>query len=134
MNLRLAAGLLDDIVQNARTCYPNEGCGLLAGRQDVAYRLVPMTNVRSSATEFEMDPRELIQQLRLFRESGEQVLAIYHTHPQDIAWPSERDIARAAYPESATVIVSLKDPESPQVRAFRIVSGEVIEIELHAIV
>jgi proteasome lid subunit RPN8/RPN11 len=134
MNLRLGPGLLDQIIEHARACYPNEGCGLLSGRQDAAERFVPMANTRPSASEFEMDPQELIHQLRSLRESGQELLAIYHSHPYGPASPSQRDVARAFYPETATIIVSLAMPEQPRVAAFRIVAGEVIEIELHAIV
>ena len=134
MNVRLAPGLLEEIVRHAQASYPNEGCGLLAGRGYAAERFVPMENTKASATEFEMDPRQLVQQLRALRESGLELVAIYHSHPSGPARPSKRDVARAYYPDAASIIVSLADPKSPQVAAFRITGGEVLEVELHAIV
>jgi proteasome lid subunit RPN8/RPN11 len=134
MNLLLNPGLLDEVIAHARECYPNEGCGLIAGRQEVGERFVPMANTKSSKSEFEMDPQQLIRQLRSFRESGERLLAIYHSHPRGTARPSQRDIAQASYPDAASIIVSLAEPERPRVGAFRIIAGEVLEIELHAIV
>ena len=134
MNITLAPGLLEAIVDHAKDCYPKEGCGLLSGRENTAERFVSMTNIRASETEFEMDPHELIRELRSFRESGQQLVAIYHSHPFAGPYPSKVDIAHAYYPDAASVIVSLADSEKPAVRAFRILEGEALEIELHAIV
>jgi proteasome lid subunit RPN8/RPN11 len=134
MNIRLAPGILDDVIEHAKSCYPNEGCGLLSGRQYVADRFVPMENTRASESEYAMDPQQLVQQLRSFRESGEVLVAIYHSHPFGSARPSKRDVASSYYPDAASIIVSLAEPECPRVAAFRIIAGEVIEIELHAIV
>lgn len=93
-----------------------------------------MTNIAQSASEFEMDPAELVNTLRDFRNSGEELVAIYHSHPHGPSEPSRTDIQRAYYPEAAHLIVSLADAESRRIGAFRILDGEVLEIEVHAIV
>ena len=93
-----------------------------------------MTNIAQSAVEFEMDPAELTNTLRDLRNSGEELAAIYHSHPHGPARPSSSDIQRAKYPKAAHLIVSLADPEHPQVAGFRIVDGDVLDIEVHAIV
>jgi [CysO sulfur-carrier protein]-S-L-cysteine hydrolase len=133
MNLTLAAGILEELLADAKSSYPNEGCGLLAGRA-TAERFIKMANIASRATEFEMDPVELINTLRDLRGRGEELVAIYHSHPHAPAEPSKKDIERAYYPEAAHVIVSLAELQRPRVAAFRIVDGEAIPIELHAIV
>jgi proteasome lid subunit RPN8/RPN11 len=134
MNITLAPDLLQQIIRHAQACYPQEGCGLLAGRENQATRFIPMENCLGSETEYEVDPRQLIQTLRSLRDSGEQLVAIYHSHPRGPAEPSQRDVERAYYPEAAHLIVSLERPGGPLVRAFRIIDGEVTEIEVHAIV
>lgn len=133
MNVSLAPGLLEQIVENAKQCYPNEGCGLLVGRQAAA-RFIPIENVCAGETEYEMDPAELIAGLRGLRNTGEELIAIYHSHPRGPARPSKSDIERAYYPEAAHLIVSLAEPECPQAAAFRIIGGEVLEVEVHVIV
>ena len=80
MNLILVPGILEQIIQHATAAYPNEGCGLLVGRGS-AERFIPMKNILSSPAEFEMDPAELISVLRNLRGTGEQLIAIYHSHP-----------------------------------------------------
>ncbi|HLQ78230.1 MAG TPA: M67 family metallopeptidase [Terriglobia bacterium] len=134
MHLTLAPGLMDRIVRHAAAALPQEGCGLIAGSRGAAERFIPMTNRLASATSFDMEPSELIATLRSLRESGESLLAIYHSHPRGPAEPSPRDIDRAYYPEAAQIIVSLASPENPVVRGFRIVDAQAIEIELRVIV
>ena len=134
MNLVLSPGILDQIVSHARASQPNEGCGLIAGRNGVADRLIPMENVLASPTAYEMAPAQLIGALRVLRENGEELVAIYHSHPAGPSHPSPHDVGRAYYPEAAHIIVSLERPEIPVVRGFRIIDGEALEIDLRAIV
>ena len=134
MNLNIAPGLLEQIVAHTRAGLPLESCGLLAGREALATQFIPISNRLASATEFEMEPAELIAALRSLRTNGESLLAIVHSHPRGPAMPSPRDIERAWYPDAAHVIVSFASAETPEVRGFRILDGEVMAIELRAIV
>jgi proteasome lid subunit RPN8/RPN11 len=133
MDLLLAPGILEEMIQHATRAYPNEGCGLLTGHQSVD-RFIPITNISPSSAHFEMNPAELIAVLRNLRETGEQLVAIYHSHPHGPATPSKIDIERAYYPEAAHLIVSLAELERPQAVAFRITGGEVLPIEVRVIV
>jgi len=133
VNLVLAPGLLDLMIRHSKEKYPQEACGLLVGRGS-AERFIPMENTLASSTAFEMDPAELIGKFRDLRGSGEELVAIFHSHPRGPARPSQSDIERAYYPEAAHLIISLADPERPQAAGFRIIDGEVLEIDVHAIV
>jgi proteasome lid subunit RPN8/RPN11 len=54
------------------------------------------------------------------RERGEQLLAIYHSHPRAIMpAPSETDVRLAYYPSATYLIVGLAGTQ-PLVKAFRI--------------
>jgi [CysO sulfur-carrier protein]-S-L-cysteine hydrolase len=134
LNLGLAPGLLDQIVAHTRYCLPLESCGLLVGRDSLASQFIPITNRLASATEFDMEPAELIAALRSLRTNGDSLLAIVHSHPRGPALPSAADVRKAWYPDAAQVIVSFASVENPVVRGFRILDGEVKEIELRAIV
>jgi [CysO sulfur-carrier protein]-S-L-cysteine hydrolase len=133
MNLILPAHILEQVVQHAKNAYPNEACGFLLGRNAVD-RFIPTKNVSLGPDQYEIDPGVLIATLRALRETGESLLAIFHSHPHGPAEPSKTDIERAFYPESAHLIVSLAELERPQVVAFRIIGGDVFPIEVHAIV
>ena len=133
MHISITAGIMDQIVDHARSVYPQEACGLLIGHSPNAERFVATPNVLASEIEYEMDPAFLASTFRSLRTSGEQLIAIVHSHPQGPAKPSETDLRRAYYPEAAYIIVSLASPERPQVRGFRIIDGQAYEVELHAI-
>lgn len=133
MDLTLSPGILEEVIQHAQGAYPREACGLLVGRGS-ADRFIPMTNISVSAQEYEMNPAELIRELRQLRETGESLIAIFHSHPHGPAEPSQTDIRRAYYPEAAHLIVSLAELERPQAAGFRIIDGEALAIELRAIV
>jgi proteasome lid subunit RPN8/RPN11 len=61
------------------------------------------------------------------RHNGLNLLAIYHSHPETPARPSQSDIRLAYDPEPRYVLVSLQQRDKPDVRAYRIVEGGVIE-------
>ena len=129
VNLTLEAKILEQVLEHAKAAYPKEGCGLISPRG-----FIPILNIAESPSEFEMDPAELIKALRELRTAGEELVAIYHSHPHGPLRPSKTDIERAYYPETAHLIVSLADPKHPRTAAFRITNGEALEIELRAIV
>ena len=133
MHLTLAPGILEEVFQHARTAFPNEACGLLVGR-DMADRFIPVKNISPGAQEYEMDPAELIAALRGLRQSGDRLIAIFHSHPHGPAVPSKTDVDRAYYPEAAHLIVSLAELERPRAEAFRIIEGDALPVELRAIV
>src|SRR6185295_6643866 len=133
MDLTLAPGILEEVTGHAKGAYPNEGCGLLVGRQ-AGDRFIPMKNISPSPAHYEMDPAELIATLRDLRQTGEDLVAIYHSHPHGPAEPSKTDVERAYYPQAAHLIVSLADPQRPRTGAFRIIDGEAIPIDVHVIV
>jgi proteasome lid subunit RPN8/RPN11 len=74
-----------------------------------------------------MSPEE---QMRVFEEiekEAMEMVAIYHSHPRSIPFPSETDVKLAFYPEVASIIISLKE-KKPIVKAFRI-NKEAIYLE-----
>ena len=130
----VSPGILVEVVQHARGCFPEEACGFLVGREDRIERFVPAENALESKTAYSVEPLFLFELFQELRASGESLVAIYHSHPTGEATPSQRDVAEAYYPDSAHVIVSLRDEKHPEVRAFRVIDDDVTEIELHAIV
>lgn len=129
--LRMPKRFADAIVAQARSEYPNEACGLLAGKDGVATHLYRMTNAERSPVIYRMDPKE---QLRVFNEiddEGIELVAIYHSHTRSAAYPSATDVSLAYYPESVYLIVSLADADRADMRGFRIEDGKITEVPLH---
>jgi len=85
------------------------------------------TNVDHSPYTYRMDPQEQFAAIKAMEAKGQDLIAIYHSHPQTPAYPSKTDVARAYYPDSYYLIVSLQDRSAPSVRAFRIVDEQITE-------
>jgi proteasome lid subunit RPN8/RPN11 len=113
---------LAKVIEHAREQSPEECCGLIGGMTDGrAATVYRMHNVAADPlTTYEAAPEDLFAAQRSMRERGEQLLAIYHSHPRaDIPTPSATDVRLAYYPAAVYFIVGLGG-EQPDLRAFRI--------------
>ena len=126
--MKLSRAFLEQMVAQARADAPLETCGLLAGRDECALRVLPVPNVLRSPVQYRMGGQEFADAMIA---CDFQPLAIYHSHPAGPPSPSPTDIAEAFYPDSVYIIISLAQ-EPPSVRAFRIADGVVTEVELQA--
>ena len=117
-------------MEHARGSSPNEACGLVAGRGGVAARIIPCANTHPQpTTRYLIDPREQLRAFQDMDERGEELIAIYHSHPASQPYPSPTDRAESHYPDAVYVLVSLRSP-TPEVRAFRIEDDIVREVSL----
>jgi [CysO sulfur-carrier protein]-S-L-cysteine hydrolase len=118
------------VVAHAKSGFPLEVCGILGGTGGSVTSHYPMTNTDASNEHFMMDPKEQFAVVKALRASGEEMLAIYHSHPESPARPSQEDIRLALTPNVCHLIVSLMEPETPVAKAFRIKDGAVEPVEL----
>jgi proteasome lid subunit RPN8/RPN11 len=130
--IRVRAEILKEMLLHARREPLIECCGLLAGRDGMITAIFPAANALSSATAFEIAPRELFELFRTFRAVGLTHLGQYHSHLNTDNVPSPRDIEQAGYPGEAYFIVSLLADAANPVRAFRIRDSDVEEMEIIA--
>lgn len=124
--LSIDAPTWDAMVEHAWSDFPYEVCGLLGIEDDGTLHHWRITNDERSMTYYVMNPRELLRAIREI-EDNEWEMVIYHSHTHTQAYPSETDIRLAAYPEATYAIVTLQDRDRPDIRAFRILDGEVVE-------
>jgi proteasome lid subunit RPN8/RPN11 len=133
--LTIDSAIVDAIVAHARRDHPDEACGVVAGPagSDVPTRLIPMDNAARSMTFYQFDS---IEQLRVWRgmdDNDEDPVVIYHSHTSTEARPSRSDISIAGYPEAHYLLVSTREPDSEEIRSFRIVDGVVSEEEINIV-
>ena len=128
--LILSNELLDQVISHCKAIYPNEACGLLAGKGDTAEQIYKMTNIEKSNVSYMMDPEEQFRAMKEMRNNGHKMLAIYHSHPHSQAYPSPKDISLAFYSEPVYLIVGLTEKDRPEVRAFKILEGDVREVQI----
>lgn len=122
--------ILDRMVAHCKAAYPLEACGILAGRDNQVTRVYEMTNTEASPVSYFMDSNEQFQAMKEIRNTGTEMLAIYHSHPNSPAVPSQKDVSLAFYAESAYVIVSLADMDRPEIKAYLISEGCISEIAI----
>ncbi len=127
--IRVPSSILQEIINHAREGYPEEVCGILAGNDDEVIRIYRMTNMEHSPVSYFMDPKEQFQVMKQMRSEGLKMVAIYHSHPDSQAYPSQKDVSLAFYDDVAYIIVSLAE-EPPLVNAFEIKGGSVREIQI----
>jgi proteasome lid subunit RPN8/RPN11 len=127
--VRIAQSLLDRIVAQAREEAPNECCGIIASENGRAVEVHPARNAAASPLRYEMDGMEQYRIQTAIEDAGRDLGAIYHSHTRTAPYPSQTDINLAFYPDALYMIVGVAEKE-PDVRAFRIVDGEVSEAEL----
>lgn len=117
-NIRFTAGQYQQMIESVQRVYPEEGCGILAGKDTTVEYVLPVENELHLPTRFLMKAED---QLKVFLELDRKnidMIGIYHSHPHGPDHPSETDVNENYYPESAYLICS-KNDEGWFVRAFR---------------
>jgi proteasome lid subunit RPN8/RPN11 len=122
--LKISPQLVDELIAHARAEAPNECCGMIAARDGEAVAVHRARNAAASPLRYEMEGQEQYRIQTAIEDAGLDLGAIYHSHTRSAPIPSQTDINLAFYPEAVYVIVGLADAE-PEVRAFRIVDGQV---------
>src|SRR6058998_2028134 len=102
-------------LMNAHLCgaYPEEGCGVLLGREvgevREVERLIALENQRSESrgNRYLIAPEQFLAAEREARDRGLEVLGFFHSHPDHPPRPSAFDLEQA-WPYYSYVIVSLE--------------------------
>ena len=137
----LPSSIHEAIIAQARDEYPNEACGLIVGDAPAAdggraLRFEPARNKAASPYRYEIHPDDLLRLTIATDDADEVFWGIVHSHTHSPAVPSPTDVGLAFYPDALYLLVSLSDSEAdprtggPGVRAWRIVDGAVLEVEL----
>jgi [CysO sulfur-carrier protein]-S-L-cysteine hydrolase len=129
-SVRVRQKILDEMLAHARRDLKIECCGLLAGRDGVITAIVPATNALSSATAYEIEPRELFEMFRYLRKKELMHLGQYHSHLTTENVPSPTDIEQAGYPDQAYFIISPQADAPNPVRAFSIRDGTFSQLAI----
>ena len=128
--MQIEGKYLSEMISHAREDAPQEACGILAGRGHRVLRMYRARNAQRSPTSYSLDPEEQYRIFRDIEDRGLELVGIYHSHPSSPATPSDTDIEQAYYPEVSYVLISLADPDEPQLRAFRITEEGVAEEDM----
>jgi [CysO sulfur-carrier protein]-S-L-cysteine hydrolase len=118
--LEIPRDILDAMIAHCVREAPLECCGILGGvAPPLVTSIYRLRNESRSETRYSADPHDLINTQLELRRRGEDILAIYHSHPRWDAIPSRTDLAENYYGEVPRIIVSLLT-DSPDVRVWRL--------------
>lgn len=124
--LRIKKEIYDSMIQHCIDSLPYEACGILAGKELVT-SIYFIKNMAASSVSYFMEPYEQLKAIKDIRERGNDMLAIFHSHPYGSAYPSGKDMELSFY-DVYYVIVALK-PEI-EIRCFKIKENIVSEVQL----
>ena len=117
--LAIPATVRDAMVEHCVHEAPFECCGLLGGVGKAVASFFPLRNELQDEARYRADPRDLIAAVQALRARGEEILALYHSHPKTDALPSKTDLRENYYGDVPRIIISLAGPE-PVVRTWRL--------------
>jgi [CysO sulfur-carrier protein]-S-L-cysteine hydrolase len=132
--IRIPKAIYDQMITHAKKSYPNEACGILAGKSsDSVSEFYAMRNMDESSISYFMDPREQLLIFKKMRASATEMNAIFHSHVASEAFPSQKDVRLAFYPDVSYLIVSLTDIEKPILRSYKIKDETVNEEDIQIV-
>ena len=121
--LRLRAKHTEIVHSHLCRAYPEEGCGVLLGR-DLAdgrevERVIGFENVREDSRNhrYLIAPEQFLSAEREARASGLDVIGFFHSHPDHPAFPSRYDLEHA-FPFFSYVILAVDGGEPREMRSF----------------
>jgi len=123
--LRLRRDGLQQIEEHLRQAYPEEGCGVLIGRErGEAREIVRVVNLENRAGErrrqrYTIAPEQFLDADRRARAAALDVLGFFHSHPNGAAEPSSFDLEQA-WDYYSYVIVSVLQGGIAKPRAWRL--------------
>lgn len=111
---------------------PNaEICGLVGIKDGVLSTCYPISNIAEQPdTAFLMQPEEQASAMQSIADKGEELFAIYHSHPTTPPVPSEKDLQEAGQHNAYYLIISLSIKGVLEMAAYQLNDGKVEAVEL----
>lgn len=122
--IKLSDAVQRTIITHAEASFPEECCGFLYGKEGAVRQLqiaraVANVDTVDKQKRFAIDPYDYLKAERYAKESGLDLLGIYHSHPNHPAIPSTEDI-RAAVPAFSYLIISVQEGKADHLRSWRL--------------
>ncbi|MDR2099737.1 MAG: M67 family metallopeptidase [Campylobacteraceae bacterium] len=130
--IKIPKNIYDAMIKHAQSKAPIEACGYLAGAGEEVKAIYEMTNADNSEEHFSFIPQEQFDAFKDAAKLGLRLIACYHSHPVTPARPSHEDIRLAFDPNISYIIISLAQ-DTPQLKSFKIKSGEAANEEVEVL-
>lgn len=126
MNVFIAGKILDQIHKNGEAVYPEEGAGLLLGKESDGKRVVEgilqFANAREDQARhnrYLITAQDIIAGEKEAESQGLDVVGVFHSHPDHPNQPSDFD-REWAMPWYSYVITSVADGKAAGSRSWRL--------------
>lgn len=120
-HIKIPRKITNQLLHFAQLSPDAEICGLIGSKNDLATSCYPIKNRADQPRQrFLLDAEQQISAMSAMRDQGEELFAIYHSHPSAPAIPSDTDLELAAYPEALYLIISLNTKGVLEMRGFKI--------------
>ncbi|MFH0771859.1 MAG: M67 family metallopeptidase [Candidatus Omnitrophota bacterium] len=103
---------IQEIIRHCREEFPDEACGILAGKAGRVNKIYRAANARKSSFKYKISAPEQLRIIRDIRSQDMDIVAVYHSHPNAPAYPSDRDLKYAFY-LCSYLIISIIDGLAP---------------------
>ena len=129
--IQIPRKITNQLLHLAQISPNDEVCGLIGSNNGLPTHCYPIKNIAEHPQQrFLLDARQQISAMAKMRELGEELFAIYHSHPTTPAQPSTYDLELSAYPEALYLIISLNTKGILEMRGFKIYQKIALEIPL----
>ncbi len=123
-SIKLTDQVVNDIIIDAVSNYPNEGCGFLFGTDNGTRTIVhfePVSNTKEGdkRRRFEISPIDYLRAEQSAIDKGLDLLGIYHSHPDHPAIASVHDLEKAL-PFFSYIIVSVLNGKADHIFSWRL--------------
>jgi proteasome lid subunit RPN8/RPN11 len=125
MGLKLDRGQMQELARHLCRAYPEEGCGVLVGREAGGTRVVEEIATVENASpaprghRYSIAPEQFLDIERRARAAAREVLGFVHSHPDAEARPSAFDLEHA-WDYYSYLIVCVSQGAVADTRAWRL--------------
>ena len=133
----ISASVRQNIIEQAEFGFPNEICGFVGGTlKGTGIYVKPAKNISGHPRNaYNISPEEILGALVEFESAGNKLTAIYHSHPNYPALPSNIDLSLADMPDVCYLIVGVQKGNqhfNADLRAYQILekNGRRIAFEV----
>lgn len=123
--IEISEELIEQIKAHGEKTYPYECGGMLIGKfendKKTVTELLPMENAMAESEQHNrvlILPKDVLRAERFAREKKLDVVGYYHSHPEDVAVPSQFDLDHAL-PVWSYIIASVLQGKAVDVRSWQ---------------
>jgi len=114
------------LTEHAENEEPNESCAILFGKDSLVSEVFLTKNIEESPVNFTISNEQLIEGYKIAEEKRVEVIGIFHSHPNSIAYPSNTD---KKFMQSNPVVWVIYSGINKDFKAY-LLESDIIEIPI----